>query len=142
MEALMSWNDDLKSHFVGRPTFQIDEIVREFGMSGGDAGTVLQECLRLFEQEYGIPVGLLRASDSLTLFSQPPPTKNPLSWLFTRAAYEDSTSELNYRLKKRRRTSGEAPNQPPATLGEYVAAWAQYSGGPPDGRESLTRGLG
>jgi len=120
----MSWNRTLKERFVGRQVLSTDDLIREFGLSGPTAGTDIQECLGLFEQEYGVPAGLLRATDSLTLFTDSPPRRNPFSWLFTRAAYEDSTSELNFRLKKRRRFTASPPlAKPPMTVCEYVMAW-------------------
>jgi len=46
-----------------------------------------------------------------------------LSWLFERAAYEDSLSELRYALAKRRERIGLPYDFPQVTVGEFVAAW-------------------
>ena len=124
----MSWNDAIKRYFRERRIMSMGELVREFGLSGPKADTVLEECLGLFQQEYGVAAGLLRPDDPLRIFTEPPKTSNPFSWYFTRSAYEDSTSELNYRLKKRLRASGRTLVATPTTVGEYVAAWAPESG--------------
>ena len=119
----MAAQDELRTRFLPRQTLSMSELAREFSVSRADAESLLKECLGLFEQEYGIPAGLLRSDDSLNLFVEPPATWNPISWVFRRAAWEDSTSELNYRLKKRRRAMGRSLDRSPKTVGDYVSAW-------------------
>jgi hypothetical protein len=66
---------------------------------------------------------LLRRGDDIRLFLHPPPTRNPIAAAFRDAAMQDSASELNYMLKKRRRALGSPLERSPMTVGEYVAAW-------------------
>lgn len=119
----MTWNEELKSYFQGRSELSLQALVDEFGLSGDVATGHLEESLSVFQQEYGVPVSVLRPADRLDLFTTPPKTRNPLRWFFTRAAYEDSTSELNYRLKKRRTVVTQHAENSPVTIGDYVEAW-------------------
>ncbi|SRR6266436_1359295 len=120
----MAWNDELKRQFARRSELSTEELLTEFGLRDSSFRDDFEECLRLFEQEYGISIGLLRASDPLGVFTDPPPTKNPISWFFRRAAYEDRTSELNFRLKKRRDLiRAPALTKSPMTVQQYVRAW-------------------
>ena len=124
----MAWNDELKRYFQGRSELSRQELAAEFGLSGDGAAGHLEESLLVFQQEYGVPVSVLRPADRLDLFTTPPKTRNPIRWLFARAAYEDSTSEPNYRLKKRRRILAHQTESSPMTIGEYVAAWLGSEG--------------
>ena len=100
------------------------ELAAEFGVPVGSDFEEVLDGLKLFHQEYGIRRGLLRPEDPLRLFTEPPLSKNPLSWLFRRAAFEDRASELNYRLKRRRKETGRPPlHSSPMTVREYVLAW-------------------
>lgn len=100
----MSWKSELRAHFADRQELSLEELAKEFRVGWPDRRGPLLECLRLFLQEYGIPIGLLREGDGLRIFVQPPPTSNPIGAAFVDAAMQDKASELNYMLKKRRRT--------------------------------------
>lgn len=119
----MSWKSDLRSQFDGRSELSLDELAAEFGVPYPVGRNVLHDCLSLFLEEYGIPIGLLRRADALSVFLCPPPTRNPIGAAFRDAAMQDKASELNYRLKKRRRALGSPLERSPMTVGEYVAAW-------------------
>jgi hypothetical protein len=119
----MSWKSDLQAHFDHREELSLDELAAEFGVVWPEGRIALQECLGLFLQEYGIPIGLLRQDDDLRLFLHPPPTRNPIGAAFRDAAMQDKASELNYMLKKRRRSLGTPLERSPMTVGQYVAAW-------------------
>ena len=117
----MSWKDTLQEHFGARRPLSRDELAQEFGVTGEAASAAVVEALAVFEIEYGIPVGVLRAADSLDLFTSFPKYRNPVTWLFERAAFEDSVSELNYYLKRRRRDKSSREFVSLSTIGEYVA---------------------
>lgn len=119
----MSWRSDLRAHFDRREQFSLDELSAEFGVVWPEGRYALQECLGVFFQEYGIPIGLLRRDDDLGLFLNSPPTCNPFGAAFRDAAMQDKASELNYVLKKRRRALGRPLECSPMTVGQYVAAW-------------------
>lgn len=119
----MSWKSEFREPFAGRHELSLQELSTEFRVPWPHGQAALQDCLGLFLQEYGIPIGLLRAGDDLRLFLQPPPTSNPVGAAFRDAAMQDRASELNYMLKKRRRTLHAPLERSPMTVGEYVAAW-------------------
>lgn len=119
----MSWRSDLRSCFVDRQELTLQQLAGEFRVAWPESRDALQDCLGLFLQEYGIPIGLLRWDDELRLFLHPPPTINPIGEAFRDAAMQDKASELNYMLKKRRRSLGMSLERSPMTVGEYVAAW-------------------
>jgi hypothetical protein len=122
----MSWKRELAEVFANRTELSASELVDLFGARPVDGDVLVEECLRLFEQEYGLPIGLLRPDDPLRLFTNPPHTANPIASFFRRMAFEDSTSELNYRLKLRRRALGSINPKTPTTIGEYAAAFLGY----------------
>lgn len=62
----------------------------------------LDELAELIQTEFGIPFGLLRPEDPIGRLVAPLPVQNLLTWIWTEAALEDATSELNYQLAKRR----------------------------------------
>ena len=119
----MAWNDQPKKHFEGRRELALHELVDEFGVSDENAENILSECLGVFEEAYRISGPLLRPGDPLRLFIDPPSTWNPIRWYWYRVNYEEGTSDLNYRLKKRRRKLGRPLNRSPMTVGDYVSAW-------------------
>lgn len=122
----MSWKSRIRRHFAGRELLSIEQLAQEFGCPGS-ARSELEEALRLFNELYYVPIGVLRATDSLTLFTTPPSTRNPIAWLFDRAGYEDSVGELEYRLARRTDVYGRSMTRQPTTLGEYVTAWCCYN---------------
>lgn len=72
----MSWKSDLKRYLLGREQLDSSGHAQEFGVSDEAKRAALDESLRVFEEEYGFAVGLLRSSDSLAIFVTPPPTKS------------------------------------------------------------------
>ena len=121
----MRWQTTLRRHFGERSDLELSELAREFRLPESVPEEVLRDCLQLFEQEYEVPFSRLRPDDGLELFSEPPRTKNPVSWLFNRAAIEDRLGELNHQLFRQRRAIGAPPLQrAPTTMREYVLAWA------------------
>lgn len=119
-----AWQRDLRESFGGREELSVSELASMFGLQGEASEAALRECLKVFEDEYALPMGLLRPEDSLQVFATAPRITNPLRWFMTRAAFEDRTSELNYRLKRQRRRLDRPPlTVPPITLQEYANAW-------------------
>jgi hypothetical protein len=125
----MNWLSRLRKHFNGREELTIDNLAIEFRALDKDSRDALEHVTALIQSEYGIPSGLLRPSDSLKLFTDAEMPRNPLRWLFDRAAMEDRATELHYRLALQREKTGR-PNvpTPPATLQDYVKAWSRASG--------------
>jgi hypothetical protein len=121
----MLWKERLESATAGRRELPLDELCSEFGIVRDVDASQLRDALSVFEQEYEIPVGKLRADDPLALFTNPPQGRGPISWLFNRASVEDKTSELNYELKKQRKRLRvpAVPSGPLVTVGDYVRAW-------------------
>ena len=121
----MAWSTNIASYFRNREEIGVLELCQQFGVSCKQDLDNMRECLSVFADEYDIRIGLLRPDDPLSLFTELPPTRNPLSWLFDRAAIEDKASELSFRLKQQRKRLGVAvfPPNPPVTLREYVACW-------------------
>jgi hypothetical protein len=103
------------------------ELGEQFRVDPADLHLLVDEGLALFEQEYGIPPGLLRPDDPLTLFTDFTGARHPIAAFFERTAREDSVSELNYALKKRRKLLGTLPGEPLRTLGDFVRAFLGYS---------------
>lgn len=122
----MQWQRDLAQQFQGRIALSPEQLVTEFGVSA-QAKELLLECLTLFTEEYGVQYSLLRRNDSLELFVNPIRQGNPVEAFFSQAAVQDRVSELNYRLKKRRKLLAQPLEKAPMTVGEYVRAWI----GPP-----------
>ena len=119
----MSWNQDLSRKFSGRNELGLAQLLQEFDLPDEIEKEDLERVLAVFRAEYGLTIGLLRASDPLSWFVSPPRTHNPLKWFFDRAAMEDGASELNYQLKKcRKALGGTNPSSPPSTLREYAIA--------------------
>lgn len=120
----MAWQQELQAQFANREELSASALVAAFDLPAEIPEDALMQGLSVFKEEYGVSVGRLRPSDSLALFTEPPRTRNPIRWLFVRAAFEDRTSELNYRLAKRLRSIGApARVRPLSTLRDYVLAW-------------------
>jgi len=121
----MSAREAIREHFDERQILQPAELHANFDIAPRIGEQELWESLRVFEEEYQIPVGQLRANDSLDIFTQPPETKNPFSWLFVRAATEDAVSELSFRLRRQRTRIGLDPSAVGKleTVRDYVIAW-------------------
>lgn len=120
----MAWPQELQARFADREELSASALAEVFDMPPDWQEDMLVQGLAVFKEEYGVPIGRLRPSDSLALFTEPPQTRNPIRWLFARAAFEDRTSELNYRLAKRRQSIGApARERRLGTLRDYVLAW-------------------
>jgi hypothetical protein len=121
----MSWDESIRARLKERAELTLSELSEVFGFAAKRDEAAVNECLSLFEEEYGIPIGVLRPEDGLEVFIEPPPAKGILTWLFERAAIEDKASELSYRLKRQRERIGRTPMpvRPPTTIGEYVDCW-------------------
>lgn len=121
----MAWNEQILDLIRDREELDLASLDREFSICDPDERPTLVDCLTVFGEEYNVPMGLLRPADPLRVFIEPPPSRNPLSWFFNRAAIEDRTSELSYRLKRQRMSLGVAPVPPqtPRTVGDFVRAW-------------------
>lgn len=121
----MPWNERISTRTTDRDELTLSELSELFGFSPQHEEAAVHECLSVFEEEYGIPGGLLRPEDSLEMFIEPPVPRGVLGWLFDRAAMEDKASELSYRLKRQRERMGRPPIpvHPPTTVGEYVRSW-------------------
>ena len=119
---------DVEGLVRSRAAIGVPELLQQFGIAGRVHPDTFVECLRLFELNYGVEVGLLRSEDLLAVFVSPSKRRNPLAWLADQAATEDRASELNYRLTCRREEIG-APSlgRAPLTVGEYVLAWSGAS---------------
>jgi hypothetical protein len=121
----MGWHERLTVLTQHRDEMDFSALCLLFSAATEKEQRELDGCLSLFEDEYNIPKGLLRPEDPLNMFLEPPVSKGFFSWLFGRAAIEDKSSELNYRLKRQRKRIGRTPipERPPTTVGEYVGAW-------------------
>lgn len=120
----MAWQKVIEDRFANREELSVNALVAAFDLPPDIKEEVLMQGLSVFKEEFGIPVGRLRPSDSLSLFTEPAPTRNPIRWLFARAAIEDRTSELNYRLAKRRKAiCAPVREKSLSTVRDYVLAW-------------------
>lgn len=120
----MSWDEKIRRLLDGREELGPERLRHAFDAEAHPEALV--ECLTVFEEEYEVRMGLLRPEDPLEPFIEPPATGNPLTWIFSRFAYADRTSELEFRLAERRKRIG-APKRVARvlrTVGEYVRAWA------------------
>ncbi|MDT8436699.1 MAG: hypothetical protein RRA92_08080 [Gemmatimonadota bacterium] len=121
----MSLREQLQSHVAGRSELTVEALCGEFGVPVAEASH-LGQALRVLEEEYGVPMGLLRGADPIEIFTEPPRTKNPFSWLFNRAEAEDKTAELGYQIRRQRRRIGAPPlasGPVIRTVRDYVIAW-------------------
>lgn len=120
----MTWNQHFRASLEGREELELPQLREMFSVPARVATERFLECLMVFQQEYDVSFGLLRPDDSLGIFLEPSPTKNPFRWLFARARAEDRASELNFRLfKERKRWRAPTLKAGPQTIGEYVRAW-------------------
>jgi len=116
----MGWLKELRAHFEGRRELAPAGLLDEFAGAAAVDERELLECLRIFDEEYGVPPGLLRASDSIRIFTTEP-RSSVISWLFDRFAYEDRLSELDHHLASLRAGRGLGDAFPtPETIGDYV----------------------
>ena len=99
----MLWEERIQNAIVGRRELTLEELCAEFNPPAGTDPEVVRRALEVFEEEYEIPMGALRASDPLALFIDPPRTRNPISSLFNQVAVGDRASELSFQLKKQRK---------------------------------------
>lgn len=87
------------------------------------------ECLKLIEDEYQVPAGLLRPDDKLEKLFDPVVAKNPWRWLVYRTREGDSETEINYELGKRIRRSGTVQSWSHVekfgdlTIRDFIRAW-------------------
>lgn len=124
----MRWLNELRAHLEGRRELGTAELLDEFTGGAAVDERELLECLQIFDEEYGVPPGRLRASDSMRLFTAEPES-SVASWLFDRFAYEDRLSELSYHLASLRARRGLGNRfPPPETLRDYVRLSLTESG--------------
>ena len=90
----------LLKRFADREDVGREHAIRDFWSHLAPAA--VEELADLIEVEYAISFGLLRPNDEIGRLVAPFEIGNPLTWLWSEAALEDATSELNYRLAKRR----------------------------------------
>jgi hypothetical protein len=111
--------------FVDREELGIPSLWEQFGVPGEPQLEAFAECLALIAQECHLAIGRLRPHDSLESVMGKPQTRNPLSWVFDRASFEDRSSELSFRLKQRRKGLGARPmpDRTLASVRDYVLAW-------------------
>lgn len=121
----MRWLKELRAHFEGRRELTPAELLDEFAAGGGEREVL--ECLRIFDEEYGVPPGLLRASDPIRIFTTEP-RSSVIGWLFDRFAYEDRLSELDHHLASLARRGLGDVFPPPETLRDYVRLCLSESG--------------
>jgi hypothetical protein len=121
----MSYTSGVTARFNDRAVLEAEELYRLFALPPEIDVDMLTNALQIFLEEYDIPAGSLRPDDSMRCFVDPPRTKNPISWFFARASYEDRLSELSYHLGKARHRAGlKALPAWPATIRDYVIAYA------------------
>lgn len=117
----------MAEQFAERAELDIQGLWEQFELSGAPQLEAFAGCLALIAQECGVAVGKLRPGDSLEGVMGKPQTRNPLGWFFRRAAFEDRSSELSFRLKQRRKGLGvrPVPDPIPESIRDYVLAWLQ-----------------
>ena len=115
-------------HRLGpRPTLSHDEALSLIapGLPASDA----QALASLLEEEFGIPIGLLRPDDDLERLVAPLPFRNPFTWMFAEAALEDGVSEINFQLQKQLARRHRTLLRPPRTIRELFVAWCGEASG-------------
>jgi len=100
------WQKAIQNRFAGRENLHIDELYDRYFKLAGLRRDELFECLRLLEQEYKVPVGVLRPEDKLKKFFNPVKSKTPWQWVVYRTREGDSETEINYELGRRLRHYG------------------------------------
>jgi hypothetical protein len=93
------------------------------GLPGHEVG----ELARLLEEEFGIPLGLLRPQDSLVALWAPVCIRQPLKWLWAQSALEDAVSEVNHQLQVRRQAKGQSSGPRLSSVRELFIAWCEQS---------------
>ncbi len=119
----MTWRAHIRDSFRERLELSAAEMIEQYELGGAEDLGAVQEALSIFLEEYGVKPGLLRPSDHLGQFTDPPVDRNPIRWVFARAAYEDALGELQAHLAARLRKRGSSLSHFPETIGEYVSAW-------------------
>ena len=125
--SLASYRKGLRKRFDGRIALSNEEWLQRYGSD--DSRADVYEFLSRLETIVGIPAGLLRPEDPITLFTAPPPARN---WwrdhfhdFFAREALKELEDELNDR-RKTRGLSQEYP--PPETVAELIDLWCAEAG--------------
>jgi hypothetical protein len=102
----VKWKQEILERFGGRENLSRDELYVRYFEGLGLLKDDVFECLKLIEDEYKLPAGLLRPDDRLERLFDPVAAKNPWQWLVYRTREGDSETEINYELGKRMRRSG------------------------------------
>lgn len=121
-----SWTSVIRSRFRDRELLSRDQCYEIHFAPLGLPEELALECLDFIEIEFGVPVGLLRPTDRLSLLFTEVSTKNPLKWLAYRVREGDSRSELDYELGKRLRRYGILDlwkDIDIETIGDLLCAW-------------------
>lgn len=115
----------IRERLGDRQTLDLEDLYARFNLPARIGPNALQDCLRAFEEECHVPMGLLRPNDPIKKFIEPPRSKNPLVSIYWWFYFQDKESELSYRLKQARERRGvdPIPSTPPSTLRDYVLMW-------------------
>ncbi len=115
------WTELIAERFSDRGIVDRDNVYTQLWERHGVGAVAVGEVLKLIEQEYGVPPGLLRPDDDVGLLTDP--IRSPTIWerLSYRLKSEDRLSELNYQLGKR--SSAGRSSTSIETLLDYVRTW-------------------
>lgn len=100
------------------------DIGRERALSELGAGLPVDDAAALadlIEEEFSVPIGLLRPDDRPDVLFASFPFANPFTWLWAEAALEDGVSEISLQLKRR----GATADRPPQTFAELFEVWCR-----------------
>ncbi len=124
--SLASYRKGLRKRFDGRIALSTEEWLLRYGSDDSRAG--VSEFLSRFETIFGIPAGLLRPEDPVTMVTATPPARN---WwrdhfhdFFAREALRELEEELDDRLKTR---GLSRKYKPPETVGELIDLWCRMA---------------
>jgi len=110
--------------FQGRIDLGKDGLYETYFAELGLAEKEVMECFEEIENDYSIPVGVLRPDDKITKLTEAEPTYNPVKWFLWRPKSEFREAELLAELNIRLKTHGTLNDWKIIdTFDDFVRAW-------------------
>ncbi|HET7463413.1 MAG TPA: hypothetical protein VFJ82_19330 [Longimicrobium sp.] len=115
-----SWQTAIRERFSDRPLLEADAAVEQFWP--GYPRECVDELFTLIETEFGIPIGLIRPEDLLSIVFEPVHSRNPLKWFHIQFNMMEARGEVELQLAERLRRRGTRAGNL-RTFRELVEAW-------------------
>jgi hypothetical protein len=119
------WRAAVATRFPDREVLSHAALYERCWAAAGLPQAEIAAFLQLFEEEFGIPAGLLRPEDSLAALWTPVASRNPFRAMYYRFWADEHWGELNYRLGQRLHRRGQSSFAAGVvtTVDDFVWAW-------------------